>query len=125
MESPPEITGPFNLGNPVEHTVKDIAQIIIARTGSTSEIEYHPLPQDDPKRRRPLVSLAREVLGWSPRINLDEGLHATINYFSLRIAADEALPVAVGVKERVADRRQVRTAGKRGSAMRGRPVMQP
>jgi UDP-glucuronate decarboxylase len=123
MESPPEITGPFNLGNPVEHTVKDIAEIVIARTGSTSKIEYHPLPQDDPKRRRPVISRARDVLGWSPRISLDEGLRATINYFSLRLVADQALPAPA--KERLAGRGQVRAAGKRGTAMRARPVMQP
>ncbi|ANW00253.1 hypothetical protein LMTR13_08795 [Bradyrhizobium icense] len=59
MESPPEITGPFNLGNPEEQTVRRIADLIVEQTGSKSTIEYHPLPRDDPKRRRPLISRAR------------------------------------------------------------------
>lgn len=89
MESPPEITGPFNLGNPEEHTVRRIADLIVEQTGSKSTVEYHPLPQDDPKRRRPVISRARDVLGWSPKIPLDEGLRATINYFSLRLFTEE------------------------------------
>ncbi|MFL6836051.1 MAG: UDP-glucuronic acid decarboxylase family protein [Bradyrhizobium sp.] len=122
MESPVEITGPFNLGNPQEQTVKQIADLIVAQTGSRSTIEYHPLPQDDPKRRRPVISRARDVLGWSPRIPLDEGLRATINYFSLRLFTGEQLSAPTAAKERLTRRSQVRTAGKRGTATRVRPM---
>jgi UDP-glucuronate decarboxylase len=122
MESPVEITGPFNLGNPEEQTVKRIADLIVAQTGSSSTIEYHPLPQDDPKRRRPVISRARDVLGWSPRIPLDEGLRATINYFSLRLFTGEQLSPPTAAKERLTRRSQVRTAGKRGNATRVRPM---
>jgi UDP-glucuronate decarboxylase len=90
MESPSEITGPFNLGNPQEQSVKDIAQLIVQRIGSNSPIEYHPLPQDDPKRRQPVISRARTELGWSPRIPLDQGLGATIDYFSLKLFTEAA-----------------------------------
>jgi len=89
MESPVEITGPFNLGNPEEQSVKDIAQLIVQRIGSSSPIEYHPLPQDDPKRRQPVIARARKELGWSPRIPLDQGLGATIDYFSLKLFTEE------------------------------------
>jgi UDP-glucuronate decarboxylase len=92
MESSHEVIGPFNLGNPEEQTVKEIAQLIVKRTGSNSPIEYHPLPQDDPKRRQPVVSRARDELGWSPQIPLDQGLGATIDYFSLKLFTDDALP---------------------------------
>ncbi|HVX91696.1 MAG TPA: UDP-glucuronic acid decarboxylase family protein [Xanthobacteraceae bacterium] len=85
MESPPDVTGPFNLGNPEERPVAEIARLILDQTGSRSPIEYHPLPQDDPKRRRPIISQARDVLGWVPRVPLDRGLRTTIDYFSLKL----------------------------------------
>jgi UDP-glucuronate decarboxylase len=106
MESPPEITGPFNLGNPNEQTVKQIAHLIVTQTGSKSAIEYHPLPEDDPKRRQPVISRARDVLGWSPRITLEEGLRATINYFSLRLFTGERLTVPTPARERLTRRSQ-------------------
>jgi len=106
MESPPEITGPFNLGNPNEQTVKQIAHLIVAQTKSKSAIEYHPLPEDDPKRRQPVISRARDVLGWSPRITLDEGLRATINYFSLRLFTGERLTAPTPARERLTRRSQ-------------------
>jgi UDP-glucuronate decarboxylase len=117
MESPPEVTGPFNLGNPDEQTVKQIAHLIVAQTGSRSTIEYHPLPQDDPRRRQPVISRARDVLGWSPRITLDEGLRATIDYFSLSLFTVERL----SAKTRLTPS-QAKTPGKRGSATRARPM---
>ncbi|KRR27620.1 UDP-glucuronic acid decarboxylase family protein [Bradyrhizobium retamae] len=89
METPPEITGPFNLGNPHEQTIRQIADLVVAQTGSKSPIEHHPLPEDDPKRRQPVISRARDALGWSPRVTLDEGLRATINYFSLKLFTRE------------------------------------
>lgn len=73
--------GPVNLGNPVEHTMKQLAELILQLTGSASEIEYKPLPQDDPKQRQPDISLAKEKLSWEPTIDIESGLKKTIDYF--------------------------------------------
>lgn len=73
---------PVNLGNPDEKTMIEFAGIIIGLTGSSSVIEHHPLPQDDPKRRKPDISRARQLLGWEPRVPLEEGLRKSIEYFS-------------------------------------------
>jgi len=73
--------GPINLGNPQEYTIIDLAQIIIDMTNSKSDVIYKPLPQDDPIQRQPDISLAKEKLGWSPDIELDQGLAKTIEYF--------------------------------------------
>ncbi|MFN3582318.1 UDP-glucuronic acid decarboxylase family protein [Phenylobacterium sp.] len=81
MESPDEVTGPINLGNPGEYTVLELAEKIIAMTGSKSQIEYRELPQDDPQKRRPDITRAAEVLKWRPHIELDIGLARTIGYF--------------------------------------------
>jgi len=75
------IHGPVNLGNPVEMTVADIAQVIRRLTGSSSPIEHKPLPVDDPKVRRPDISRAQGMLGWTPHVGLEEGLRSTIKYF--------------------------------------------
>ncbi len=76
-----EITGPVNLGNPTEVTVGELAARIIRLTGSSSAVVTRPLPQDDPRQRQPDITLARERLGWAPRVSLDEGLQRTIEYF--------------------------------------------
>ena len=81
MHTPNRVTGPVNLGNPGEFTVRELAETIIRITGSKSKIVYKPLPQDDPARRKPDVSLARELLGWTPEIALEDGLRQTIDYF--------------------------------------------
>ena len=81
MNTPDKITGPVNLGNPQETRIIDIAKLIIEITGSKSKIEFHPLPKDDPKRRRPDIGLAKKILNWSPKIPLKEGLKRTIDYF--------------------------------------------
>jgi UDP-glucuronate decarboxylase len=81
MESPHDVTGPVNLGNPAEATVLQLARRIIALTGSSSEVAFHPLPQNDPRRRRPDLSLAREKLAYEPKVSWDEGLPKTIAYF--------------------------------------------
>ncbi|MFA6724476.1 MAG: GDP-mannose 4,6-dehydratase, partial [Lentisphaeria bacterium] len=81
MNSDEEFTGPVNLGNPGEFTIKELAEKVLALTGSSSKLVYQPLPQDDPKQRRPDISLAKEKLGWQPSINLEEGLKRTIAYF--------------------------------------------
>ena len=81
METPDGFTGPVNLGNPQEFAIIELAQTIIRRTGSRSKIVFQPRPSDDPAQRKPDISLAGEVLGWQPRVALDEGLEKTIAYF--------------------------------------------
>jgi dTDP-glucose 4,6-dehydratase len=73
--------GPVNLGNPLEMTVHEFAVLIKELTRCESGIVFHPLPEDDPKRRQPDITLAREALGWEPRVSLEEGLRATVEYF--------------------------------------------
>ena len=82
MNSPDEITGPVNLGNPREFTVRELAETIIRLTGSSSSLVFKPLPQDDPRQRQPDISLARRQLAWEPKIPLEQGLTRTIEYFS-------------------------------------------
>ena len=82
MASPRDFPGPVNLGNPDEITVRKLAETIIAATGSRSRIMTMPMPPDDPRQRCPDISLARQKLGWKPAISLDQGLEATIAYFS-------------------------------------------
>ena len=81
MNGPDDFIGPVNLGNPVEHRIIDLGKSIIRLAKSRSKIEFHPLPKDDPKRRRPDISLAKEKLGWEPKVDIDEGLEKTIHYF--------------------------------------------
>jgi UDP-glucuronate decarboxylase len=81
METAPEVTGPVNVGNPGEFTIRELATKVIELTGSRSEIIRHPLPADDPKQRQPDISLAKSVLNWSPTIGLEQGLARTIEYF--------------------------------------------
>jgi len=76
---------PVNIGNPVEMTIKEIAETIIRMTGSTSKVVYRPLPTDDPKQRRPDITRARELLGWEPKVQLEEGLIKTIEYFRTKV----------------------------------------
>ncbi|MFT5426241.1 MAG: UDP-glucuronate decarboxylase [Gammaproteobacteria bacterium] len=81
MDSSDEITGPVNIGNPFEFSIKELAEKVIDLTGSSSKLEYKPLPSDDPTQRQPDISLAKEALGWEPEIQLEEGLKKTIPYF--------------------------------------------
>ncbi len=81
MNGPDDFIGPVNLGNPTEYKIIDLAQKIISLTQSKSSISFHPQPMDDPKRRRPDISLAQEKLNWEPRINLEEGLKSAVQYF--------------------------------------------
>jgi len=82
MDSPPEMTGPVNLGNPTEFSMRQLAEQVLAMTGSKSQLEFRPLPPDDPRQRRPDISLAERSLGWTPRVSLAEGLRPTIDYFA-------------------------------------------
>ena len=81
MNSPGNITGPINIGNPREFTMRELAERILAITGSKSKIVSRPLPEDDPRQRQPDIALAEKLLGWRPTIQLDEGLRHTIAYF--------------------------------------------
>ncbi|HEX8091548.1 MAG TPA: UDP-glucuronic acid decarboxylase family protein [Blastocatellia bacterium] len=85
-----EQTGPVNLGNPCEKTVLEIAQQVLEMIGGESKIEYRALPSDDPRRRKPDITLALKHLGWEPKISLEEGLAATIDYFRKRISKQNA-----------------------------------
>ena len=82
MDTPDDFLGPVNIGNPGEFTIRELAEIVIELTGSKSEIVEMPLPPDDPKQRRPDITLAKEKLGWEPSIPLREGLRPTIDYFA-------------------------------------------
>ena len=82
METDDDVTGPINLGNPVEFTIRELAEKVIAMTGSKSRLEFRDLPSDDPLQRQPDISLARETLAWEPRVALDEGLRKTVAYFA-------------------------------------------
>jgi UDP-glucuronate decarboxylase len=81
MRAPSDVIGPINLGNPGEFTIGELAQKVIAMTGTASSVEHLPLPIDDPIRRQPDITRARQKLGWEPTIALDEGLTKTIAYF--------------------------------------------
>jgi UDP-glucuronate decarboxylase len=81
MESKDHITGPFNVGNPQEVSMRELAELILTLTGSTSKLAFRPLPADDPQRRQPDITAAREMLGWKPRVRLEDGLKETIAYF--------------------------------------------
>jgi UDP-glucuronate decarboxylase len=81
MASDDAVTGPVNIGNPEEFTIGGLAEQVIFITGSTSTVIHENLPRDDPRQRRPDISLAKSLLGWEPKIRLDEGLKKTIDYF--------------------------------------------
>jgi UDP-glucuronate decarboxylase len=81
MNTPDDVTGPINLGNPGEFTMLELATKVIEMVGSGSELKYLPLPDDDPVRRKPDITLAQQQLGWSPTISLDQGLEPTVDYF--------------------------------------------
>ena len=81
METPDEVTGPVNLGNPNEFSIRQLAETVIELTGSSSKLVMRPLPEDDPKQRQPDITKAQALLGWQPRVELREGLTKTIRYF--------------------------------------------
>jgi UDP-glucuronate decarboxylase len=86
FDSARDVTGPLNVGNPAEFTMLELAEAVLRKTKSKSKIAYHPLPADDPKQRKPDISLAKKTLGWEPKIPLDEGLDRTIDYFRSLLA---------------------------------------
>lgn len=81
MNSADDFTGPVNIGNPCEYTMLELAEMVLKLTGSTSKLVFKPLPSDDPKQRQPNIALAKEKLGWEPKVNLEDGLTRTIEYF--------------------------------------------
>ena len=90
MGTPDSFTGPCNIGNPGEFTIKELAEKVIKLTGSRSKLVYRPLPQDDPLQRCPDISLARKTLKWQPTIALEEGLRKTIDYFEKRLVDERS-----------------------------------
>jgi UDP-glucuronate decarboxylase len=98
MSTADNVTGPVNLGNPAEFSMRELAEIVIDLTGSRAEIVNRPLPADDPRQRQPDIAVARKVLGWEPRTPLKEGLAKTIAYFDA-LLKDEGVRAAVGGAE--------------------------
>ncbi|MBR3029697.1 MAG: SDR family oxidoreductase [Bacteroidales bacterium] len=88
MATGDEVTGPINIGNPGEFTIKQLAELVIELTGSKSKLVYEPLPSDDPTQRKPVIDKARDILGWEPTIPLREGLVRTIAYFDELLRSD-------------------------------------
>ncbi len=94
MESAKNVTGPINLGNPQEIRVRDLATLIVQITGSRSSIQQGPLPKDDPTRRCPDITLAKQALNWTPRTPLGDGIENTVSYFRDQLAHQAELPIA-------------------------------
>jgi UDP-glucuronate decarboxylase len=85
MKSPPEFTGPVNMGNPGEFTMLELAELTLRLVGGKSKISFMPLPQDDPRQRKPDIALAQKALDWTPKVALEDGLKETIAYFRRRL----------------------------------------
>ena len=92
MDSPDDVTGPINIGNPGEFTIRQLAEEVIALTGSQSKLVFLPLPQDDPKQRQPNIDKAREILNWAPTVPLRDGLSRTISYFDALLSGKQMAP---------------------------------
>ena len=90
MDTGDEVTGPINLGNPGEFTIRALAEKVVELTGAASKIEYRPLPQDDPQQRQPNIEKAKAILDWEPTVHLEEGLRRTISYFDELLRRDQA-----------------------------------
>jgi UDP-glucuronate decarboxylase len=82
METPCKVTGPINLGNPREMQIGELAETVLRMTGSQSKLIQNPLPSDDPVKRKPDITRARDTLGWEPKVSLEEGLVPVISYFA-------------------------------------------
>jgi len=98
METADDVTGPINIGNPSEFSVRELAEMVIDATGSRSKIASRPLPADDPRQRQPDIAKPRHVLGWTPGMPLKEGLLRTISYFEALLQEDEVRAVVGGGK---------------------------
>jgi UDP-glucuronate decarboxylase len=91
MNTPDKVTGPVNLGNPEEYTILELAEKILSLTGSKSRVRFEPIPQDDPQKRRPDISLAKKLFRWSPQVTLEEGLRKTIDYFDDLLSSKKSI----------------------------------
>jgi UDP-glucuronate decarboxylase len=100
MATPAEVTGPINIGNPGEFTIRELAELVVDLTGSRSKLIYRPLPTDDPKQRQPNIDKARELLGWEPKVALREGLLKTIAYFDDLLRRNEN-PLAIAASRKL------------------------
>ena len=103
MASPSAVTGPVNLGNPVEFTMRELAELVIELTGARPELVFRPLPSDDPKQRQPDITLAKDALGWQPAVALKEGLQHTIAYFDRLLSGhsnERIVPLRAGSRRR-------------------------
>jgi len=87
---------PVNLGNPGEFTMLELAEKVVKMVRSRAGVTFRPLPQDDPRQRKPNITRAKTILGWSPKVNLDEGLAATIEWYRERLAADQEAEAPAG-----------------------------
>src|SRR5262249_14946074 len=90
MDSPDEVTGPINIGNPSEISVQSLAEMIVAKTAARVEFERRELQADDPRQRKPDIGRARAVMGWEPKVSLESGLDRTIDYFKTLLGASPA-----------------------------------
>lgn len=111
MESEPSFTGPVNIGNPNEFTIRELAEKVIAATGNEAGMRKMPLPTDDPRQRQPDITLARSALGWEPKTELDQGLRATIDYFASILDAAGRAEGRAGPPVRRRDGGDLLTAG--------------
>ena len=93
MNTDDSFTGPVNIGNPSEFTIKQLAEKVIEMTNSSSKLVYKELPSDDPTQRRPDITLAKETMGWEPKVALEDGLKSTIEYFD-SLLSDESATVS-------------------------------
>ena len=100
MGTSSDVTGPINLGNPAEFTIRELAELVIDLTGSSSKLIFRPLPQDDPQQRCPDISKARELLDWKPTVALRDGLVKTISYFD-RLLSDDKAPSSPAILQSV------------------------
>ena len=100
MASDPAVTGPVNLGNPNEFTMLQLAELVVALTGSRSKVSFQPLPQDDPRQRQPDITLARDKLDWAPTVQLRDGLQHTITYFDRTLSKGANTPAPVAASDR-------------------------
>lgn len=112
MNSRPEFTGPVNLGNPVEKSMLELAQMVIDLSGSRSKLVFKELPADDPRQRQPDISLAKKELNWTPTVSLEEGLKKTIAYFDQLPSREGKAAMNVGIAEIAAKRSGIQTVGR-------------
>jgi UDP-glucuronate decarboxylase len=117
MDTPNDVIGPINLGNPEEFTILELASLVIELTGSRSRIAHWPRPQDDPRQRRPDISKANDILKWTPKTKLAEGLNKTIEYFE-NLLSDNAVRASI-IHERRREKRWF-ARNHSGAADRGR-----